>query len=606
MRKIVANKIFIITSLAMFIFASFSVIMITYLSNKMVGENIVHFNTMFNSKVQKINLPSEPSTTEEQSLHLFDQLNNIVNEVQVDSFRVTIASINGIVVADNGSAGDSVKRDLSEEKDFINAKNGLTDTFIGTSDYYATQVVGHYALVRNDAYNTTLVVRIEMVINFDSNYFVLIMLLVPLALLVVMGISYYAIKALVDESISPLIGIQRNIIDITNGEYRKYEVKTKYREVQRIVDEINTVGYKITNNFKNLTNEREKSRFILDGMTQGIMAISPEGYLVLMNRSCMEILACDSSLLGENISDIIHDQQLLDMINKALEIGEYMMFEYETSNHRIFSVELKQVNEGWYDYDSGIITLVTFSDITNESKSAEIRSEFFANASHELRTPLTAIKGFSELLSITGGKGTLEKCSSEICKNTDKMLALIADMLELSKLEAKLDDEHLDIIDIEIVAEEVKSKIESIAIAKDVSITISGAGKVVGVQLKLEELLTNLMENAIKYNNEGGTVTVNIQESESGVNVTIADNGIGIDTSHHARIFERFYRVDKGRDRNISSTGLGLSIVKNIVNMHRAKIAMSSKLGMGTKFIITFPSVENYDSVFINKGDYKI
>ena len=606
MKRIVANKIFIITSLALFIFASFSVIMITYLSNKMVGENIVHFNSMYKSKVQKIYLPPQPTTPEEEAVYLFSQLNNIVNEVQVDSFRVTIASLAGIVVADNGSAGEAVKRNLKNEKGFIDALEGVTDTFIGTSDYYATQVVGHYAVVYNEPYDISLVVRIEMVINFDSDYFVLLMVLVPFALLVVMGISYLAIKALVDESISPLIGIQRNIIDITNGEYRNYEVKTKYREVQKIVDDINHVGTKITNNFRNLNNEREKSRFILDGMTQGIMAIAADGTLVLMNRSCMEILECDITLLGENISVIIKNQQLIDLINKSVEFGDYLMFEYETPKNRIFSVELKQVVEGWYDYDSGLITLITFSDITNESKSAEIRSEFFANASHELRTPLTAIKGFSELLTITGGKGTLDKCSSEISKNTDKMLALIADMLELSKMEAKLDDEDLGIIELEKVAFEVKDKIESIAIAKNVNIAISGSGKVVGVQLKLEELLTNLMENAIKYNNVGGVVDVAISSADNGVTLVISDDGIGIDESHHARIFERFYRVNKGRDRNISSTGLGLSIVKNIVNMHRAKIAMSSKLGMGTKFTITFPTVENYDSVFINKGDYKI
>ncbi len=602
MKRLVANKILIITLLALFIFASFSVIMITYLNNKMVGENIKHFSTMYASKVEKVGIDVDINT-EEGYMSITPHLKNIVREVHIDSFRVTIANIDGSVLADNGEAGESVSLNIAAEKGFSEAQNSDSETYIRSSDYYSDKIICSYKYVLNSEYDEAFVVRVEMALNYDSSYFIMIVLIIPLALLIVMLGSYLAVKGLLEESVNPLLGIHRNLIDLSNGEYNKYEVKTKYREIQRIVDEVNTVGIKIAQSFKFLNYEREKSRFILDNMNQGIMAISPEGTLLIMNRSCKELLGSSEALLGENLSQMIPDKSLLDMITKAIEVSEDLIFEYEVSPEKIYSIELQQVEENWFDDKLGKITLVTFNDVTAESLSAEIRSEFFANASHELRTPLTAIKGFSELLSMASGDELSTKCSSEISKNTDKMLGLISDMLEISKMDAKLDYENLTIIDLTKVAAEVINKIESIAIGKNVTVSLTGSGEVVGVDNYLEELLTNLIDNAIKYNKEGGKVDVSIVTNTKGVTLTVEDNGIGIANRHQARIFERFYRVDKGRDRRVESSGLGLAIVKNIVNLHRAKIGMSSKVGVGTKFIITFPSAQNFDSVFINKGN---
>ena len=589
----------------MIIFASFSVMMITIFNKEMIGENVDQFNLMYTTKVHEIGINDQLVEYDENQKYLIARLNHIVGEVVIDSFRVTIARKNGEVLADNGAAGEFVARNLSEDENFIKVFEGKDTTYSGISDYYGNQVIGCYGIVYNESYDEEFVVRIEMLQNIDNELTLLVIFLVFFALLSIMGASYFSIRSLVDNSITPLIDIHRNIIDVSKGDYQKYEVRTKYREMQRIIDEVNSVGYKISKNFKNLSIEREKSRFILDGMSQGVMAVSPEGTLVLMNKACMDILEWDKSLLGESVLQLIRDEKLREMLGKAVYSGQDMIFEHEISD-RIYSVEVKQVSEEWYDTTTGFITLLTFSDITSESKSAEIRSEFFANASHELRTPLTAIKGFGELLLITGGKGTLEKCTSEIVKNTDKMLILIADMLDLSKMDAKLDDEGLGIVDLKQVAENVKNEIESLAISKNISINIAGQGKVVGVEPKLGELLNNLIGNSIKYNNKGGKINVIIESSDTSVILTVEDNGIGIASAHQSRVFERFYRVDKGRDRRVASTGLGLSIVKNIADMHRSKVEMSSKLGEGTKFTIQFPTVENFDSTYINNGDIKI
>ena len=216
-----------------------------------------------------------------------------------------------------------------------------------------------------------------------------------------------------------------------------------------------------------------------------------------------------------------------------------------------------------------------------------MRLEFFANASHELKTPLTTIKGFNDMISLKTNDETLKGYSQKIDKETERMLSLIDDMLNLSKLEnlsAPREYSDVNIIDI---AEEVAENLKPLAEKKNVSVTVSGELTLRGEREHFYELVKNLAENAVRYNKNGGYAKIELS-SEDGKTIAVSDNGIGIDDEHQGRIFERFYRVDKSRSRATGGTGLGLSIVKHVCELYDAEISLKSRLGFGTTVTVRF------------------
>ena len=223
-------------------------------------------------------------------------------------------------------------------------------------------------------------------------------------------------------------------------------------------------------------------------------------------------------------------------------------------------------------------------------KSAQMRQEFTANVSHELKTPLTAISGYAEL--IEHGMADAEnskRFAGEIHKNSVRLLSLINDIIQLSQLDGgKNHSEYAD-IDLYKLAAECVDMLKMNARKQNVTMKLCGKPCTVYADRQLmEELLYNLCDNAIRYNNRGGSVTVTVDEKDGHVFLSIRDTGIGIPTEHQDRVFERFYRVDKSRSKATGGTGLGLAIVKHIVAQHGASISLESQAGKGTEIRVEF------------------
>ena len=225
--------------------------------------------------------------------------------------------------------------------------------------------------------------------------------------------------------------------------------------------------------------------------------------------------------------------------------------------------------------------------------SAKMRQEFTANVSHELKTPLTAISGYAEL--IEHGMADREmavRFSGEIRKSAERLLNLINDIIQLSKL----DGEHLILeyteFDLYDLAEECIDMLMLNAQKQNVTMELCGTSSMIRADRQLvEELVYNLCDNAIRYNQQDGMVTVTVKHREADTLLSVKDTGIGIPKEHQERIFERFYRVDKGRSRSVGGTGLGLAIVKHIVSQHNAMISLESTEGKGTEICVKFPDV---------------
>ena len=236
--------------------------------------------------------------------------------------------------------------------------------------------------------------------------------------------------------------------------------------------------------------------------------------------------------------------------------------------------------------------LLVAMDKQNKEKEAvsNMRKEFSANVSHELKTPLTSISGYAEIMKNGMVRNTdIPEFSERIYKEARRLITLVEDIIKLSKLDEESVELEKQSVDLYELTREIISRLSPQASQKNVRMELTGEPvKYVGIRQILDEMIYNVCENAIKYNNDGGRVTVWVGNTLNGPKVSVADTGIGIPEEHHERIFERFYRVDKSHSKERGGTGLGLSIVKHGALLHGAKVSVDSTPGRGTKIEMQF------------------
>ena len=315
-------------------------------------------------------------------------------------------------------------------------------------------------------------------------------------------------------------------------------------------------------------------------MKESLIIIDENKNLLSVNNSAKELFNSKRELIGENILNLIRDDELLKLIDDAL------MGKSVESITNIGNREFKfYVNPVFEDKKvRGVVILLI--DETEEIRALRLREEFSSNVSHELKTPLTSICGFSELL-VNGMVD--EENKNEFYKliydDSKRLLNLIEDIMKISGLESDeaFSREEIDLR--ELISDILKAQ-RNLIEEKNISTKVTGNGKVFENKTMMWELFANIINNGLKYNKDNGKLDVKIDESEENYEVLITDTGIGIPSEDLSRIFERFYRVDKSRSRKIGGTGLGLSIVKHVLQSIDGKLEISSKLGMGTSFKI--------------------
>jgi two-component system phosphate regulon sensor histidine kinase PhoR len=240
----------------------------------------------------------------------------------------------------------------------------------------------------------------------------------------------------------------------------------------------------------------------------------------------------------------------------------------------------------------GAACVAVFHDVSELRRLDRVRRDFLANASHELRTPLTSIQGFASTLLETPLEGPERRNYLEvIARNAERLSSLIDDLLELSQIEGRREPLRRDEVEVVDVAsrllEDLAPRLEQHSL--NASLGGDASARAFGDRRAIEQVLSNLLDNAVKYSDEGGTIDVTIDERSDRVEVTVADSGIGIPAADLDRVFERFYRVDKARSRALGGTGLGLSIVKHLVQGMGGDIRVASQLGKGSTFRFWLP-----------------
>ncbi len=334
---------------------------------------------------------------------------------------------------------------------------------------------------------------------------------------------------------------------------------------------------------------------VMSQMQNGIIAVDEGMNVIFITSVAKKLLGIVGNPEYKNVNEVSKDVKLDEVFTEAMRQGGVYTNEVAARTavgrgHRPLRLYVSPMRQD----DRVVGALAIVEDITELRRLEQVRTDFAANVSHELKTPLTSIRGFVETLQA----GAIDhpemahKFLNIIMMETERLTRLINDILSISKLESGNDEVATERIRLDKKACDVCDMLSIHAQEKEVTLNYrlnSEPVFIIGNPDRVEQLLINLTENAIKYNKPGGSVTVQVFKSDSEANITISDTGIGIAEENLPRLFERFYRVDKGRSRQMGGTGLGLAIVKHIVRSMNGEIEVHSKLGEGTEFLITLP-----------------
>lgn len=326
-------------------------------------------------------------------------------------------------------------------------------------------------------------------------------------------------------------------------------------------------------------------------MRTGVIVLSSKKEVIYANPYFVNLFPTKDGVEGKDIGNIIGNKNLLGSINRFMEKIGGSSEDIEINElGRFFNVRLVPLKE------KGNFTLLLFlQDITEEKRVETIKKDFVANVSHELRTPLASIKGYSETL-LDGGieeKETLKEFLKIIDRHATRMSRLIDDLLILSRLESHQMTIVFAPVDLKELILSTKMSFEKQAKDKGISLSVElpeMLPKILGDRDRLEQVLMNLLDNAIKYTPSDGSVSISTGATDGEVRVSVKDTGIGIPREDITRIFERFYRVDKARSRELGGTGLGLAIVKHIIQGHNGRLNVESTPGKGSTFSFSLKS----------------
>ncbi|MBM4262745.1 MAG: HAMP domain-containing protein [Deltaproteobacteria bacterium] len=391
--------------------------------------------------------------------------------------------------------------------------------------------------------------------------------------------------------------------EISEGTFPQREFSTSANdELNALEDQLSSMSRRLKSAHGELVGEKEKLDAILHCMNEGLLVVDLRGKVLLLNEQARLIFQIPSGTVCEGLSlmEMSRHPAMHEVIGAVLRF-DFTHSRYETNlefhEGRWFRVSGTNLRDAQLDT---IGFILVFHDITELKRLERVRADFVANVSHELRTPLTAIRGYVETLieSPPADPADTRQFLAIVERHSDRLSRLTDDLLTLSDLESGNVQLHQTALDARLLVHRVLEVVLDKAKKAEVQLKTNIAPElpaIFGDSDRLQQLLINLIDNAIKYTPQGGSVTVSARSAElknqgSGIEIAVADTGVGIPENHLPRLTERFYRVDKARSREIGGTGLGLAIVKHIVQAHKGELQIASVVNQGTTVSVRLPS----------------
>ncbi len=411
---------------------------------------------------------------------------------------------------------------------------------------------------------------------------------VVILLLVIVSSLIYRYLRVLRNHLKELIHVSNRV---SEGDF-SVKLKNQYSgDLGRLSSNFNFMISKINTNIEQLEDRNIKLKSILKSISNGIVAIDNEQKILLINDVAKKLFGYgDFVFEGQKIDFVINNKAMTKAISKMIPIRENKKIEIKDENDRYYKIKMDPI---YLNNEKNVVigTIINIEDITENVKLEKIRSEFVANVTHEIKTPLTSINGFVETLKNNDSIDveTRNRFLDIIEIESNRLRMLIDDILVLSFIENN-ENEKYDKINLYSVFKEVYDLTYNLAKNKNIEYIYEFSNKDIELNTNkdyIKQVFLNLIDNAIKYTPENGSVSVVVIQKNNEISISVKDTGMGIPQSDIPRIFERFYRVDKARSKKIEGTGLGLAIVKHIIISMGADIMVKSALNRGTEFIVT-------------------
>ena len=506
---------------------------------------------------------------------------------EFSEMRVTVFAAEGTVLADVGNSpgapvasasAPEVVSALNSGKSIsarVETTGGQEHAFVAVPIIVNGETVGVARASRTtseiDSQNVSLVIGII----FSS----------AIVLILSVGLAYFLAQSASRSMEAAADGARR----FANGDLDYRMDTSSYPGAEELAEAFNQMASTITDQIRNLTTESNHLSVILDTMADGVIVVNSNGQVELMNLSAEWMLESPNREADRiQLAEVVRDHEILQLVSEARATRQTRQAELELVHRRRFlNVIATPLSEG---SDEGV--LLTLQDVTRLWQVETTRREFVSNVSHELRSPLAAIRAMTETLQdgALNDTDTAQDFLTRILNDTQRMTTMVNELLELSRLESGQAPIHLAPVSLESVVAEIESRFDVSPDHERLKLETNvpdGIPLVMGEADKLNQVLANLVENAVKVTGDGGLISISANATDRWVEVKVSDNGIGIAREHLPHVFERFYKVD--RSRRDGGTGLGLAIAKHLVQAHGGDIKVESVEGEGSAFSFTLP-----------------
>lgn len=492
-----------------------------------------------------------------------------LQDLDIQNYRITWIGIDGTVRYDSQSDMEEMENHLEREEIREAFSSGMGES----SRYSATLLERFFYCARRLPDGTVLRVSIAQ----NTLLTILFGMSQPLSVIFVTACILSLVLA---------FRLSKQIVKPLNELNLDEPLKNDgYDEIIPLLRRIDMQRRQIRWQEEKLRQKQSEFETVTGGMAEGIVLLNDRLLILGINPAAARLFDTDADYRGKNILSLNRSSEFRELLQKAGDGQQAeMIMELEGRNYQFQANPV--ISDGLV---SGIALLLL--DVTEKEKNEQIRREFTANVSHELRTPLHTISGSAELLMNGMVKvGDVPEFSRRIYKESQRMIRLVEDIIKLSHLDEGADNMLREETDLNTLAGETVQALLPEAERAGVELEWRGESVIIyGIPRMLMEIMYNLCDNAIKYNRQGGCVSITVKREDNRAVLSVADTGIGIPEEHHERIFERFYRVDKSRSKEIGGTGLGLSIVKHAAKLHGASVELESAAGSGTVIRVIFP-----------------
>ncbi|MGO5113873.1 ATP-binding protein [Candidatus Avoscillospira sp. LCP25S3_F1] len=493
-----------------------------------------------------------------------------LEQLKVQDYRITWIDADGTVLYDTDANASKMENHLDREE----VREAIAYGY-GESEHYSATLLTRM-IYTAERLEDNSIIRVSTV-QYSLVSF-LLMMLQPAAVMLLASCLLSALLAsrLSKKIVEPLNNL--NLDDPLSNE--------TYEEVAPLLGRIERQHRQIVDQLAELQQKQHEFDVVTGAMSEGLALLGASGQILSINQSAARLLGTDQNAVGRDILTVNRSQEIQDVLFRARS-GQHAQSTLPDGDSEYQLVASPVLSDGQV---SGIVLLIF--DITEKSHAEQMRREFTANVSHELKTPLHSISGCAEI--IKNGivrEADLPQFIDQIYNEAQRLITLVEDIIRLSRLDEGGGDEAKEPVDLLSIARDVVERLKPYAAQQGIQLRCGGeSAELLGVPRLLSDILYNLCDNGIKYNNRGGSVTVTVSRQEHEAVVQVQDTGIGIATEHQNRVFERFYRVDKSHSKEIGGTGLGLSIVKHAAMIHNATIELDSALGKGTTITVRFPT----------------